>query len=97
MSVTRSMEPTLTRCFYLLFIFYKKFLQILINIFEPFAPEQGITVKQNDNDLLNATDGALEIQYQTTQTNVFNAFFILKGFASTSLFINFNGEHYHVF
>jgi len=36
------------------------FFQILINIFEPFAPEQGITVKQNDNDLLNASDDALE-------------------------------------
>ncbi len=93
----QSMGVMLTYCFYLLFIFYRIFLHILINIFEPFAPEQGITVKQNENDLLNATDDALETQYQTTQTNVLNAISILKGFAFISLFINFNGEHYHVF
>ncbi len=74
----QSMGVILTYCFYLLFIFYRIFLHILINIFEPFAPEQGITVKQNDNDLLNATNDALETQYQTTQTNVLNAFFYLK-------------------
>ncbi len=91
------MGVILTHYFYLLFIFYRIFLHILINIFEPFAPEQGITVKQNDNDLLNATDDALETRYQTTQTNVLNAISILKGFAFISLFINFNGEHYHVF
>ncbi len=72
------MGVMLTHCFYLLFIFYRIFLHILINIFEPFAPEQGITVKQNDNDLLNATDDALVTQYQTTQTNVLNAFFNAK-------------------
>ena len=68
----------LTHCFYLLFIFYRIFLHILINIFEPFAPEQGITVKQNDNDLLNATDDALVTQHQTAQTNVLNAILTLK-------------------
>ena len=47
-------------------------------IFEPFAPEQGITVKQNENDLLNATDDALATQYQTAQTNVLNAILTLK-------------------
>jgi hypothetical protein len=69
MAVTQSMRTILTYWFYWLFISYRIFLQILINIFEPFVPEQGITVKQNDNDLLNATDGALETQYQTTQTH----------------------------
>ena len=64
---------------FLLIIFYiSNISSIFLNIFEPFAPEQGITVKQNNNDLLNATDDALVTQYQTTQTNVLNAILTLK-------------------
>ena len=64
---------------FLLIIFYiSNISSIFLNIFEPFAPEQGITVKQNDNDLLNATDDALVTQHQTAQTNVLNAILTLK-------------------
>ena len=67
------------KALFLLIIFYiSNISSIFLNIFEPFTRKQGITDKQNDNDLLNATDDALVTQHQTTQTKVLNAIFYPK-------------------